>query len=270
MEVPCGRCMGCRIDRTRDWSIRITHEAQMHEENCFITLTYNDDNLPLELGYEDFQKFIRRLRKKTGAKIRFYMCAEYGERTQRPHYHAILFGYNFPDRTHLPLAKSDRLYESALLNKLWPYGYASIGGVSPTSAAYVARYLNKKQSDYNPDGSPVDATAILDPDTGVIRPRQPAFSKMSLKPGIGESWLKKYFSDVFPADRVVWNGQVKPAPKYYRDKLEEWNPEMAEELRQRRIEKAKENCENNTDERLEVREKVAVLKQKRFTRDEDK
>lgn len=258
--------MGCRLEKARDWAVRITHEASLHEENCFITLTYDDDHLPLELGYEDFQKFIRRLRKKTNAKIRFYMCAEYGEATHRPHYHAILFGYQFPDRTKWTERRGHQTFRSALLESVWRYGHSEIGTVSPQSAAYCARYIIKKQNPYNPDGSPVVATSIIDPTTGEIRPRHPEFTKMSLKPGIAHDWIHKYMDDVFPEDRVVFRGKTMPAPAYYRNELEKVNPELAEELRQKRVEKARENVDN-TEERLEVKEKVAVLKNERYKRE---
>ena len=100
--LPCGQCYACRLNKSRDWATRCVLEAKMHDKNCFITLTYNDDNLPqdLSLHKEDFVKFMKRLRKNTGEKIRFYMAGEYGSLYQRPHYHACLFGYR-PDDLQL-------------------------------------------------------------------------------------------------------------------------------------------------------------------------
>ena len=100
LEVPCGQCIGCRLERSRQWAVRCIHEAQLHKDNCFITLTYNDEHLPSppSLSVRDFQLFMKRLRKRFGKGIRFFHCGEYGEKYGRPHYHACLFGFDFPDR----------------------------------------------------------------------------------------------------------------------------------------------------------------------------
>ena len=96
--LPCGQCYACRIAKSREWASRCVMESKLHKENCFITLTYNDEHLPsdLSLQKDDFTKFIKRLRKNTGDKIRYYACGEYGDLYQRPHFHACLFGYR-PD-----------------------------------------------------------------------------------------------------------------------------------------------------------------------------
>ena len=145
LQVPCGQCVGCRLERSRQWALRCVHEASLHKENCFITLTYNDEHLPEHghLIYRDFQLFMKRLRKRTGVRVRFYMCGEYGENFGRPHFHACLFGYNFPDLVRWKAGKST-LYRSKLLESLWTDGYSSVGEVSFESAAYVARYILKK------------------------------------------------------------------------------------------------------------------------------
>lgn len=147
LQVPCGRCVGCRLERSRQWALRCIHEARMHKQNCFITLTYNDENLPADksLHYEDFQKFMKRLRRKFGEGVRFYMCGEYGENLGRPHFHACLFGVDFADKKLWRKSPSGAfLYRSATLEQLWPFGYSSIGDVTFETAAYVARYIMKK------------------------------------------------------------------------------------------------------------------------------
>ena len=95
IKIPCGRCVGCRLERSRQWSVRIMHESQLHAENSFITLTYDDAHVPSDysLRYPDFQKFMKRLRKHTGLPIRYYMCGEYGETFSRPHFHSCIFGF---------------------------------------------------------------------------------------------------------------------------------------------------------------------------------
>ena len=104
LDLPCGQCVGCRLERSRQWAMRCLHEAKMHDRNCFVTLTYNNDNVPADrsLNYRDFQLFMKRLRFHfRGVPIRFYMCGEYGEDFGRPHFHACLFGLDFPDKTRI-------------------------------------------------------------------------------------------------------------------------------------------------------------------------
>ena len=149
--VPCGRCIGCRLEFSRQWAVRSVHESKLHKNNTFITLTYSDENLPKggTLVKSDFQKFMKRLRKHINAKqpdiqIKYLMCGEYGSDSNRPHYHAILFNYDFKDKKPCLQLTDNGQFESPLLNKLWPFGFASIGEVNFESCAYVARYCVKK------------------------------------------------------------------------------------------------------------------------------
>lgn len=147
IQVPCGQCVGCRLERSRQWAIRCVHESKLHKDNCFITLTYNDANLPSDksLHYYDFQCFMKRLRKQyPGSKIRYYMCGEYGENFGRPHFHACIFGFNFDDLKLWKVQNKQKLYRSKKLEKLWDKGHSSVGTVTFESAAYVARYIMKK------------------------------------------------------------------------------------------------------------------------------
>jgi hypothetical protein len=150
LSLPCGQCVGCRLERSRQWAVRCMHEAQMHTSNCFITLTYAPEFIreakDLSLNYEHFQLFMKRLRKRfTGKTIRFYMAGEYGELRDRPHFHACIFGLDFEDKKFLKRTETGSiLYTSKILEELWPYGYSSIGDVNFESAAYVARYIMKK------------------------------------------------------------------------------------------------------------------------------
>lgn len=217
LQLPCGQCSGCRIDRSRQWAIRCMHEAQLHSQNSFITLTYNDEHLPkdLSLNYEHFQLFMKRLRKHfTGVPIRYYMCGEYGENFGRPHFHACLFGLDFADKEYYRRTPTgDRLYTSKTLETIWGKGFCPIGEVTFQSAAYVARYIMKKRTG---SGS-FDHYNTID-DDGVISSRTPEFNKMSLKPGIGAKWFEKFHSDVFPHDHVILKGKPCKPPRYY-DKL---------------------------------------------------
>lgn len=266
LSLPCGQCVGCRLERSRQWAIRCMHEAQMHTENCFITLTYDDAHLPSDrsLHYRDFQLFIKRLRKRyPGRRIRYYMAGEYGENFGRPHWHACIFGLDFDDKKLWKRTSANSLlYRSENLELLWPFGYSSIGDVTFESAAYVARYIMKKVTGKNA----AEHYQEIDPDTGEITNRTPEFTKMSLKPGIGYEWYKQYTSDVYPHDYVVVRGKKVKPPKYYDKKYKIDNPYEFDELLYIREKSAKLNYADNTLERLAVKEQVAKAKLQKLKR----
>lgn len=264
--LPCGQCVGCKLKRSRDWAIRCVHEAQLHETNSFITLTYDDDHLPhdLSLHYRHFQLFMKRLRKDfAGRSVRFYMCGEYGEDFQRPHFHAILFNCFFTDRKVCgKLGSGANLYVSERLQSLWPYGYSSVGDVSFDSAAYVARYCMKKITGPNA----LSHYERVNWATGEITQATPEFSRMSLKPGIAASWFAKYRSDVFENDYVIMQGKKLPPPRYYDKLLKEAEDFSSDYLEFLRYQKAQRIAPDNTPERLAVRERVAKAALKLKTR----
>jgi hypothetical protein len=266
LSLPCGQCIGCRLERSRQWAIRCMHEAQMHDQNCFITLTYDDAHLPSDrsLHYRDFQLFIKRLRKRyPGRRIRYYMAGEYGENFGRPHWHACIFGLDFDDKKLWKRTSSNSLlYRSKELELLWPFGYSSIGDVTFESAAYVARYIMKKVTGKNA----AEHYKEIDPDTGEITNRKPEFTKMSLKPGIGYEWYKQYTTDVYPHDYVVVRGKKVKPPKFYDKKYKIDNPYEFDELLYIREKSAKLRHEDNTLERLAVKEQVAKAKLQKLKR----
>lgn len=263
LRVPCGQCDGCRLERARQWAVRCVHEAQMHDRNCFITLTYNDENVPAhgDLVYRDFQLFMKRLRKKFGKNIRFFMCGEYGERRERPHFHACLFGIDFDDRVYFKTSASgSKVFTSATLQSLWSdrgggdIGFATVGELNFDSAGYVARYVMKKAR----GGSPREE--ICDLETGELYFRTEEFTRMSLKPGIGRSFFDRWRSDLFPKDVCVIDGVAMKPPRFYSLKLKESDPELYEELAYKRACKALVHAADNTPERLEVKERVLKAK----------
>lgn len=144
LSLPCGQCIGCRLERSRQWAMRCMHEASAFDSNAFVTLTYDDASLPPNgsLKYSDYQLFMKRLRKAIEpSKVRFYMCGEYGEEEFRPHFHACLFGFDFPDKVKFKTTGSgSTIYTSKMLETLWPHGLCSTADVTFESAAYVARY----------------------------------------------------------------------------------------------------------------------------------
>lgn len=198
-QLPCGKCTECLLERARDWSIRCTHEAKMHAQNAFITLTYAPEHLPSDnkLKYLDFQLFMKRLRKHYNQEISFFMCGEYGDETQRPHYHACLFGIDFEDKKkERQNDHGDTIWSSETLTQIWGLGHTELGSVTQKSAGYVARYVLKKQNPEAPQG----------------------FQKMSLKKAIGKSFVEKWWEDIFIRAKgaiILEDGTRTKVPRYY-------------------------------------------------------
>lgn len=256
LSLPCGQCVGCRLERSRQWAVRCMHEASLHDFNAFITLTYDDAHLPADgsLHYDHYQRFMKRLRKAIAPhEVRFYMCGEYGEQEFRPHFHACLFGYDFPDKKFLKnTSAGGALYTSEMLERLWPYGMSSTAAVTFASAAYVARYCMKKITGKGSE----QFYRRVDPDTGEIYQLTPEFNKMSLKPGIGARWFEKFKSDVYPHDRVIVNGKEAMPPKYYDKLYDREFPDEFEFLQFARELDGRLRFPDNTDERLAIKEAV--------------
>ncbi len=256
--VSCGQCIGCRLERSRQWAIRIMHEAQLHEEpygsgNAFITLTYSDLELPVggTLVKSHFQGFMKRLRSRLAPRrIRFFHCGEYGEKFSRPHYHGAIFGYEFPDKVFYKTAGESRLYVSRFLDDIWGRGFCTVGDVSFESAGYVARYCLKKQN----GNSAYDHYWISDELTGEAHRVEPEYCTMSNRPGIGAGWFAKFGSDVFPSDEVVTRGFRSKPPRYYDGLYEVQNPEDFDRVKRDRVLAARRRSGDSTPERLEVRE----------------
>lgn len=249
VEVSCGQCIGCRLDKSRDWAIRCVHEAQMHEDNCFITLTYNNENLPTDgsLDKTHFQKFMKRLRKKTKHKIRYYHCGEYGENLQRPHYHACLFGHAFEDQLYHTEKNGNILYTSEQLQLTWGKGFTTVGQMNFETAAYTARYCMKKIT-----GD--DALAHYLNEDGVML--QPEYTTMSRRPGLGKTWYDKYNTDLFPEDECVIDGRIMKPPRYYANLYQKKEPEQYDQMKQTRKRFFGKHKQDATWQRLAQREKV--------------
>jgi len=268
LDLPCGQCVGCRLERSRQWAIRCMHEAQLHSQNSFITLTYDNTHLPSDgsLDHKDFQRFLKRLRKtlqNRGLRVRYYMAGEYGELHARPHFHACIFGYDFPDKKLWQRTSAgSMLYRSAELEALWPFGHSTIGDVTFESAAYVARYIMKKQTGKDAESH----YKRINPETGEYLSLQPEYNKMSLKPGIGRDFYKKYTSDIYPQDYVILRGKKVKPPKYYDKQYKLDQPYEYDELLYMRENNAKLNSEDNTPERLSVKETVTMAKLQKLKR----
>ena len=232
--IPCSKCIGCLTRRSNDWATRCYHEARLHKVNSFITLTYREQNLPKDknLNHTHFQEFISRLRahgrrQNHIGKIRYFMSGEYGniKNTFRPHYHALIFNYEFDDK--IPVGRDnngEQLYTSKTLEKLWSHGFVTIGDVNLKTAQYVAKYIYKKQENMNEYGTDFYENNNIVPE----------YIKMSNRPGIGRKWLEKWYTDVYPRDGVIIDGDTRTVPKYYDSILDKIDPELLTRVKDKR------------------------------------
>lgn len=260
------------MDRSREWATRCVHEASLHEDNCFITLTYNDENCPLDGGLvkSDFQKFMKRLRKNTGKKIRYYYCGEYGDKNNRPHYHAILFGYNFPDWQYLfDSTGGTAIYTSKILEETWKKGFVTVGTVTFESAAYIARYVLKKQNGQLKEKINKDTGLKnyerVNPYTGEIHEVLPEFTDMSRRPGIAHNWISRYSGDCYPKDFTTVRGVRVGLPRYYDEYLKNIDLDMYDDIKAARMLSAYKS-DDNTEQRLSQKSKVKSAQIKQLIR----
>lgn len=267
LSLPCGRCIGCRLEKSRQWAVRMMHEHSMHDQSIFLTLTYDDEHLPSDysLSVDVAQRFMKRYRKKYGP-VRFYLAGEYGDVNYRPHYHAVIFGHEPQDKIRCNLGTADPLYVSESLQQVWPYGRAVFGAVTFESCAYVARYTCKKVTG---EKAVAHYSRVLE-STGECVQVLPEFSTMSRRPGIGANWYDKFSGDVYPLDRVVQRGKESKPPRAYDKLLEQTNPQLLEAIKLRR--KIKSESLRSDEEllkllrRLPQREEFVRLKQATFNR----
>ena len=258
VTVPCGQCIGCRLERSRQWAMRCVHESQLHEASAFVTLTYDDEFLPLNGSLQrppvDFQKFMKRVRKWwEPRRVRFFHCGEYGKSFGRPHYHALLFGCAFDDQVLFSHSVSgEPLYCSAQLSALWGAGFCTVGAVTFESAAYVARYVVKKVT----GAAAARHYERVDSETGEVLKLEPEYTTMSLKPGIGAGWFEKYKSEVYPSDEVVMRGRVMRPPRFYDVLLGREDKVALELVKSERVHSSWEHLADQSPARLLVRETV--------------
>lgn len=246
-QVPCGQCIGCRLEYSRRWAVRCMHETKLHAESWFLTLTYRDDALKWTQNGEptlcprDVQLFLKRLRKAKGAGVRFFQCGEYGDLLGRPHHHMLVFNCSFPDKRWHKGEGETTLYSSKELEKLWGHGQCLIGTATFESAGYIARYTLKKvrgsgaESHYNG--------------------RVPEYLTMSRRPGIGAEWARRFHADWYPSDSMVVNGVSTKPPRFYDELVEKIRPGTIRRVKIKRKLQAEANPDN-TGSRLVVREQV--------------
>lgn len=270
IAIPCGHCLGCRLDYTRSWSDRMALELEScNGKGVFITLTYNQENVRIAyddetgeaFGYtlckEDWQCFMKKLRSRKqfeNKKLRFYSCGEYGKTTRRPHMHAIIFGLSledFPDRKERGMNElGQTYYQSDLLADIWSNGFCLLCDVSYQTCAYVARYVMKK-------AFPSDLSPFV----------QPEFSLMSRNPGIGKPYLEMHPDCLEWSKLWLSNGTEIRLPKYFIKTLEQSDPSRYEELMSQRKELANDAVMKkllNTD--LEFVAQLEIEEEKMYDR----
>jgi len=252
IEFECRQCLPCRLNIAREKAIRAVHEARMHKDNIFLTLTYNEENLKSsKLQYIDFQLFMKSLRElrtrdvtdpelKEKLSISYMVTGEYGDKNKRPHWHAIIFNYKPADAKYkYTTDNGEKVFTSEEISNLWKKGNTEFGSVTIESAGYVARYAAKKlvhgtdsEHDYHP------------------------IHKTSSKRAIGRSWIEKYWQRTFSEGNVIIQSKDKkiPAkiPRYYTDWLKKHHPnEWVTYVTQKRLELQEEAQKKNRKEELE-------------------
>lgn len=222
IPIPCGRCIGCRLQYSRVWADRCMAEASCHTNNLFLTLTYDDDHLPdcremddgrlspvHPLVKRDLQLFIKRLRKALpDQRIRYFACGEYSPK-MRPHYHLIIFNCKLDDVELLYKNDSQfRYYTSKTISDCWQYGFHIIADCNWHTCAYTARYIVKKQKG---NGAEVYEKYNYPPE----------FTLMSRKPGIGREYFEQHAVDIYydGAFLETEDGALRIFPNKYYDYL---------------------------------------------------
>ncbi|AXB22566.1 replication initiation protein [Alces alces faeces associated microvirus MP10 5560] len=275
VELPCGTCDGCKLEHAKNWAIRCMLEAKLYKHNYFITLTYAEENVPtiaytdisdkdnyqyceeLTLCKRDFQLFMKRLRKFYKKKykwdnIRFFACGEYGDRTGRPHYHAIIFNLPINDlKPYFINELHQQIYQSETISNIWGLGLVTIGEVTYESAGYVARYTLKKRTKQET----------------IDKQGEKEFTLMSRKPGIAQKYYTDNVEKIYKNDEIIISTSLdyvlKSKPPRYFDKLYDIdNEEDLYNKKQERRKKAQEKRDyqqkhttNRPDELLKIAER---------------
>lgn len=233
-RVPCSKCVECGLSKSRTWAVRCMHEASVHSCNSYVTLTYSDEFLPVGGSLDGpipfprpgakpgaFAEFVKRLRARREVEsVRYFHAGEYGADNQRPHYHALLFGVDFPDKVQVATRQGFPIFGSSELEDLWPFGFAEIGSVTFESAQYVAKYCVKK--------------ALAGGKYGFGDNREREYITMSRRPGIGSEWVSRFAAEVVRFGSVMLRDVEVDVPRFYVDKLSEAQQEVIKARRARK------------------------------------
>ena len=258
LELPCGKCIDCRATKAKDWSVRCYLESLSYQDNCFLTLTYNDDDCPDFLVKRDLQLFLKRLRNHIG-EYRYFACGEYGSRTKRPHFHIILFGFIPPDLVSIGSSKKgSKLFTSDLISKLWTFGFHTVGMLEPASICYCARYNTKKLN------------------SSTLSKDKREFIIMSRRPGLGHNWLVSHIDDICNNLGTLYLGEfgIKNSSRYILNLVKNYEPFTYNLIKDENLKRCKDMAlhnllssgASNEDERLSISLDDAIEKEGRVRR----
>ncbi|AXH75174.1 MAG: replication initiator protein [Microviridae sp.] len=270
LTLPCGQCIGCRADKRDEWAVRLVHESRLHQDSMFLTLTYDNNHVPIGYGLDKrhVQLFMKRYRQAISPrKIRFFAVGEYGETRLRPHYHLLIFGHWPKDSKRWNTQEKHCLFTSQLVCDLWGKGLAVHGDLTPETCKYVAHYTTKKMTGLMAK----DHYTRLD-EFGELHQVIPEFSLQSRRPGIGADFYLKNKNDFRSGDFSLLSGKKQRVPKYYDKLLERENEQLLVSIKDTRKLNARKHRANNTPARLAVREacmraKVALNTRKEIPHD---
>lgn len=251
LSIPCGHCIGCSLNKANGWAVRCYHESLSHENNYFITLTLNPETNTGLLSRTAVQLFLKRFRKEYGANIKFLLRGEYGSKLSRPHYHLLIFGGCISDLTEWDCSRSHPLYRSATVEKMWSdasghsNGFVTIGHFAFDSALYCALYLFKTSGQEKALQRKVSLNVQRlgqSADRLSNRPErslyEPEFIIASRRPGLGNSFLREHYRELFNLGQTIVGGRKMSLPRYYLDTIKEMDPDVYNTLKQRRYEDA--------------------------------
>jgi hypothetical protein len=298
IELKCGQCQECRMQQASQWSVRLTNELKTFPDAIFLTLTYDEDHLPLNnsLNPEHLRQFMKNLRYKykgiksivmpngdTQYPIRFWGCGEYGSKSGRAHYHLILFNIKIwdkePDQKQPISHSGEKQYFSETLQKIWGKGRISFGSVTPESCNYVARYTLKKVNGANKEEhySRVIIEESIDPETGELTfvestvSIQPEFSAQTTQPGIGYFYYQQYKNDILSGDFIVQRNKKGAmnklhVPRYYDKLTAKADERLIDDIKSKRKAKALKNDIENPLEKTGSRRAVKDIVRKAKTK----
>lgn len=276
LRLPCGKCIGCHADKARNYATRAIHEyySDRDREGCFVTLTFNEEMLRKRdvsnyksISRSELSGFIKRLRERVYAKygktIRIFASGEYGEIKNRPHYHLLIYGFDFPDKYEFSFRyhNGERIsyFRSPFLESIWKpagdspsYGFSVIGAMTQSSCQYVASYVSDKLDEFG------------DKDYKQLGIDKPFFYTPS-KEGLGFQYFQKYYKSIYSIGYCHWHNGVKaPIPGYYTSLLKRYDPELYSSYKLDKLKLMIDNLFienlNLTEQRLLVRKEALKMK----------
>lgn len=252
IPLNCGKCILCRRRERTDLMIRAAKEGLYHHFGCSITLTYETVPVDGSLDHTHIQQFFKKLRHHV-PRFSYLVAGEYGPKTLRPHYHVLLYGWDFPDRTWWRQSHSGLdLFRSPLLEADWGHGYAPLTpGLSESAAAYVSSYVQKKA---------LRLPETIDYDTGVVH--KPEYAIWSRRPALGKRYYDQFKDEIYSTDSIVVGGRVLRPPRYYDDLLAAEDPDRWEDIKDNRVLFAQRDDADTRPEHVKTATRARIAERK--------